>query len=48
MPIISAIFATAMLICAFELLGKELFNFGSMELKTQIYVIFVLAYLLIR
>jgi hypothetical protein len=35
-----------MLLCAFALLGRKFFVFGNMELKAQLHVIFVSAYLL--
>jgi hypothetical protein len=46
MGAISALFATVMLICAFEFLGKDLFYFGNMELKGRIYVWLIFIYVL--
>jgi hypothetical protein len=46
MSIISALFSTAMFVCAFEFLGKDLFYFGNMELKARFYVFFVFTYLI--
>lgn len=46
MKIISALFGTIVLVVTFEFIGKDLFYFGSMELRARLYVFFVFAYLI--
>ena len=46
MTIISALFGTIIFIVTFELLGKDLFYLGSMELKARFYIFFIFAYLI--